>query len=934
MRYPTRLMRGFVSLLHTHPTNFTPDKRKNNSNRTARAFIRCAVCLTLISQGLFIEATRRVAGQGEEEYIPSTAVSPESVATVNFAAQSEAEENGGGSPSAPSSIPEPGSPAEPEAGSSGAPEGGVLIGDGEFDIEGGDTPSGGGPPVQSAAEAEPAPLPVNNFPAQPDGGVIPPDTHGGVGLDKVMSTLNTNYQVQHKTTGLVLSTVTIGGFWAATGANNPYDPKTLYDPYNNRWILTAVSDRATAASSILVGVSQTSDPNGLYYLAKFDADAQNTRFADFPSIGFNKNWITIAYNMHTISTGAFAEGRVIAIDYASARTGNFGSPRIFTNITSGQGGFNMQPAVSYSPTVTEGYLASHGSSSTTVNGVPTATYFFFVMVGTPALPALRAAVTRTNPQGPWTAPGGDILPQAPETGGSGTRKIDSRDSRILNMVYRNGSVYFCQTVGLPAGRTPETIDHTAAQWVQANASGTYLQGGRVEDPTATQTNGGKWYAYPSLSVNRENSILMGFSQFSSNQYASASYAFRAASDPAGTMREPVVYKAGEGYYEKTLGGARNRWGNYSNTQVDPSNDRDFWTIQEYASLPVGTSPDSGRWGTWWARAVPPSARGKIAFVSNRDGNGEIYTMEPDGTAQTNITNHPASDTDPAWSPDGTKIAFSSDRDNYQGEIYVMNADGTNVTRITNDEHYDREPTWSPDGTKIAFTRMAIEPEPEPTPCQTRFCGEWYFPPLQQDDIYVMNADGSNQVQLTDSQGQDNNPAWSPDSTQIVYAATNFDACCNQPGLGCPCRLGANYTVIYAMNADGSNKHALTERVVEPNGMQADTLPAWAPDNSKIIFARTLSAFFSEGGEGSNSDALYTMNPDGSGLLLFDDSETSANTEPAWSPDAAKVVYVGGYQWGSEGQSREIYVSNARGPKLTVQLTNNSADDTKPAWQSR
>jgi Tol biopolymer transport system component len=143
-------------------------------------------------------------------------------------------------------------------------------------------------------------------------------------------------------------------------------------------------------------------------------------------------------------------------------------------------------------------------------------------------------------------------------------------------------------------------------------------------------------------------------------------------------------------------------------------------------------------------------------------------------------------------------------------------------------------------------------------------------------------------------------------------------------------------VIYAMNADGSNKHALTERVAPQNGTHADTLPAWAPDNSKIIFARMLSVFFYEqGGEGDNSNALYTMNPDGSGLALFDDADPSTNTEPAWSPDAAKVVYANGNNQPSvEGGGREIYVVNARGARQPVQLTNNSADDTKPAWQSR
>lgn len=269
MRNPTHLMRGFVSLPHRRPTNFTPNQRKNRPNRTARALIRAAVCLTLIAQGLFIETTRRAAGQSGEEFIPSVAVSPASVAVVNFAQQSAAEENGGGTPSAPTAIPESEGPPEPESPNTGAPAGGISMGevDGEFSGEQ-DEPVSPGPPAQLSTEITPPAL--NNFQAQPDGGVIPPDTHGGVGLDKVMSTLNTNYQVQHKATGLVLSSVTIGGFWAPTGANNPYDPKTLYDPYNNRWILTAVSDRGTASSSILVAVSQTPDPNGLYHLARLD----------------------------------------------------------------------------------------------------------------------------------------------------------------------------------------------------------------------------------------------------------------------------------------------------------------------------------------------------------------------------------------------------------------------------------------------------------------------------------------------------------------------------------------------------------------------------------------------------------------------------------------------------------------------------------------
>ncbi|HEY0100408.1 MAG TPA: hypothetical protein VGB76_15800, partial [Pyrinomonadaceae bacterium] len=137
-----------------------------------------------------------------------------------------------------------------------------------------------------------------------------------------------------------------------------------------------------------------------------------------------------------------------------------------------------------------------------------------------------------------------------------------------------------------------------------------------------------------------------------------------------------------------------------------------------------------------------------------------------------------------------------------------------------------------------------------------------------------------------------------------------------------------------MNADGSNKLPLTERHSNTNSMQADRVPAWSPDNSRIIFARSLSIFFANESGAEDANALYSMNPDGSGLALFDDADPSTNTEPAWSPDAAKVVYASGYDPWSESPNRDIYVSNARGAKQTVQLTNHSADDTKPAWQSR
>src|SRR5689334_9241498 len=100
-------------------------------------------------------------------------------------------------------------------------------------------------------------------------------------------------------------------------------------------------------------------------------------------------------------------------------------------------------------------------------------------------------------------------------------------------------------------------------------------------------------------------------------------------------------------------------------------------------------------------AAFPGANGRIAFESERDGNPEIYSMEPDATDQARLTNNPAADTDPSWSPDGTRIVFTSNRDG-NDEIYTMNADGSGQTRLTTSPGSDSNPAWSPDGRNIVF----------------------------------------------------------------------------------------------------------------------------------------------------------------------------------------------------------------------------------------
>jgi hypothetical protein len=440
----------------------------------------------------------------------------------------------------------------------------------------------------------PSPSPAQGFVAQLDSArngtttsFIPPDTAGAVGPTRLMSTLNSNYVIQDRADGKTLASVSMASFWASVGATAPFDPRVLYDPYSGRWLAAAVSDPGMSTSALLYGISDSSDPAGSWHLYSLDVDPTGATWADFPTLGFNQSTVAIGVNLFTSGTGEYAGlAKLFVIDYPALRANAFSSP-VAISIPNG---FTVQPAVTYSPSESTLYLVEHGASSA-------GTYYFFALSGT----TLAGGAILTNPLGPWTIPGGgDLLPQR------GGYPVDSADARIGNAVFRNGHVYYAQTIGLPAGGAPGSPRRTGVQWVELDRNGAFVQGGRIVDRSATETNGGRWYGYPSISVNANDDVLVGFSAFRSTGYPSAGYAFRYGMDPPNAMRAPVTLKAGEGVYYKTFGGSRNRWGDYSATQVDPLDDRTLWTIQEYAGRPVGAGDGSGRWATWWGR-VDPSA---------------------------------------------------------------------------------------------------------------------------------------------------------------------------------------------------------------------------------------------------------------------------------------------------------------------------------------
>src|SRR5512140_439702 len=147
-----------------------------------------------------------------------------------------------------------------------------------------------------------------------------------------------------------------------------------------------------------------------------------------------------------------------------------------------------------------------------------------------------------------------------------------------------------------------------------------------------------------------------------------------------------------------------------------------------------------------------NAQKKIAFTSIRDGNQEIYVMAVDGSRPTRLTDNPADDFGPAWSPDGKQIAFSSKRDGPQRQIYVMKADGSGQTRLTTDNGDDSSPAWSPDGKQIAY--------------QQRGNGKTYQ--IQLLNVAEALGGKANPRSLTSGPGNDGVPSWSSDGKHILF----------------------------------------------------------------------------------------------------------------------------------------------------------------------
>jgi len=319
-------------------------------------------------------------------------------------------------------------------------------------------------------------------------------------------------------------------------------------------------------------------------------------------MGFNKDWIVVQVNMFTIAADVLTRSHIYVFDKTDLYKIPMGTGQ--HTLLQDPSGFTQVPAITHDNALSTMYLLETWTTSqlrlSTITGA----------VGSEAL-TLGVAFPSSSPDAWAIVP--PIVNFAPQPG------------RIQNVVYRNGSLWTTHTVFLPAAAPTRS----AVQWWQITPTGSVLQRGRVDDAGAST-----FYAFPSVAVNKFDDMLIGYSRFAVTQFASANYSFRNAADPANTLQADVVLKAGEDTYIKNFGSGQVRWGDYSNTVVDPVNDTDMWTIQEYAvdDVPPGTAESDDRWGTWWGRVVvaPTNADLAVTITDSPDpatvGNNLIYTI--------------------------------------------------------------------------------------------------------------------------------------------------------------------------------------------------------------------------------------------------------------------------------------------------------------------
>ncbi|MCA9126212.1 MAG: pre-peptidase C-terminal domain-containing protein [Planctomycetales bacterium] len=477
---------------------------------------------------------------------------------------------------------------------------------------------------------------LSDFPGPDATGFIPPDPTNAVGPGQVVAAVNAEVSIYDKATGSQLFQQSMsgpGGFFGSVGAvGTVFDPWVIFDDDSQRFFLVGIDVASNTESNVFLAVSQDSTPTGGADWYKYKIDfthdplpqglGSGAHFPDYEKMGVNDDAIFISGNYFPINTGSGVYAGITAIEKAPLLSGGVANILYEEHFS----GFSVFPLNQFDSGSTQYFAERNTSTSIRIHAITN-------VLGTPS----RSTFDLTVPA--YSQP-----VNVPQLGG-GTA-ADSIDSRIMTGVWRDGSAYFAHAITDPAIGDGESV----VRWYQVDtnnfpvANPTLVQSGNVDPGPGVHA----WM--PAVAVDGAGNMAVGFALGGPNQFYSAGFTGRLASDPLGSTTNPVQeYASGQANYVANDGSGRNRWGDYSGLAIDPSDDATFWVFNEYAST-------GNRWDTRIASfQLDPVAETDFYVIHAQSGDAlQIETFTPfDGTGHISNLLDPLLE---LYSPDGSLVA--------------------------------------------------------------------------------------------------------------------------------------------------------------------------------------------------------------------------------------------------------------------------------------
>ncbi len=404
---------------------------------------------------------------------------------------------------------------------------------------------------------------------------FPPDCTLAAGPQHVLASVNSSVAIFPKTGGSpALQRTLTAWFSNVISQAKIFDPKALYDQHAGRWVLVAVALGTTSNTSFfLLSVSKTSDPLGEWRNFKLDATKDGTtqtqNWADYPGLGVDAQALYLTANMFRFD-GGFQYAKIRIIPKDGPYSGGAVTFRDIVNLKNAEGStaFTLQPCHTYGAPQVQYFVNSLFPSTSVPTRNLLSLWSLTNPLGTPAIARRNIGVTSYG-----------LPPDATQKGSS--TLVDTGDVRVLNAVFRGGSVWCALTSRHDWG---DGKNVAVAHWFQINPT----SGAKIQEGFFGVT--GRHYYYPAVMPDGNGNMTMVFSRSGTAEHVSARTSGRLAADPLGSLQASADLRTGVARYVRLDGMSRNRWGDYAGIANDPTDNRTIWCYTGFAAA-VDT------WGT-------------------------------------------------------------------------------------------------------------------------------------------------------------------------------------------------------------------------------------------------------------------------------------------------------------------------------------------------